>query len=227
MSPSMTKDGDAVTSTTKTTATVVRPSIYPSASSSSPEFVAVILCGTSGARMYPLSTEPSPDDDEENGYRPKHLLPIAGVPILVRSLLHVQRSGFRRCVVAVSAFDKGSTLSVLKEDPLLQLSNVVTIGTITKATLPNNTSLFVFDLPSDCEGSVDALLDVVAAGGTDDGTSLIYQHSHVVVMPSDLVLETDDDHLGALADTHRRGVSRRTVALTALLADVGDEDEQG
>lgn len=267
-------------------------------SSDTPEYVAVILCGSAGARMFPLSAEPSSSvesfhdddfsqddvdmdedkstddasdtkgvdekskdgEDTEGEYRPKHLLPVAGIPILHRLLFNVQHAGFEQCVIACSSLDKGVTLASLKnmkynhcvcttkeekpEDAYTNAGKVTLYleppsskpsqGSSSKhnnQTSPLKLQITVMGLPSTCEGSCDALHYVAK--------HQLNQHplSHVLVMPSDLILDAvtdtadiaskNSDVLGSMVDTHRTGYGTKNVAVTMLLSNVGDEDDQG
>ena len=226
----------------------------------SPEYIAVILCGTAGARMFPLSVEqfsslddfydknPSDsdaDDDNDNEknekdldekelnkeatkeevedeYRPKYLLPVAGIPILHRLLFNVQHAGFEKCIIACSAMDKRVTLTsverictpldvtnysetgkatlVLKSKP----ENKVQFTKQSTKTSPSGMNITLLDLPSNCDGSCIVLQYVAKQALVD------HPLSHVVVMPSDLILDNSNanknsDVLGSLVGTHRRG----------------------
>jgi len=253
----------------------------PSISSSSPEYVAVILCGTAGARMFPLSAEPSdldefeidsddefvqvqdtPSDaniddnvdanDEKEAYKPKFLLPVAGMPILHRLLFHLLHARFQKCVIACSHLDKGLTLESIQSNPnvtsiktdvyketgqaILQLqfhpdSKLKSTKTKSNPTF-NTMHLTILDLPPTCEGSCDALQYICKNQLAHHPTS------HVVVLPSDLILDDatnglrqkenkEGDILTSLVNTHRQGYEESNVAVTMLMSDVGDEDEQG
>ena len=258
---------------------------------SSPEYIAVVLCGTAGARMFPLSEEPSssiddlynsededsinqPTNDDEDKdtvekdksvndkYKPKYLLPVTGLPVLHRLLLNIYHSGFEQCIIACSALDNGLTLTSIQNiNQSIEFKNnsknsksqslicspvqVSDYSSTSKATLKlhlltnvtgakqvsSNMSLpelniTLLDLPSTCEGSYDALNHIAKVELTK------YPTSHVVVMPSDLILDNCDsmnsnDVLGSLVGAHRKGNQETNVAVTMLLSNVGDEDDQG
>lgn len=170
---------------------------------SPPEFVALILAATIGARMYPLAS-PS---------YPKHLLPVAGIALLIRQLHVLDACGFSECVVAVANEDK-STGALLKEiDGIQQISS-------TSFMFRSTLKITIHQLPEDCSGSMQALSNI------EEG-SVFASSSHVVVLPGDLVI-TDKTILEQLANTHRQGYTHESkTACTMLLTDVGEEDENG
>ena len=186
---------------------------------------------------------------------PKHLLPIAGTTILRRLLDAISSAGLTRCVVAVSSTDGGTTAtSLLSESGVSSIT--VTEGTMQRLRLDGSMAgiaksskgkkdahpgasramdITVASLGASCGGSADAIRHL-------SSMDLLPERSHVVVMPGDLVLgsaEGDGSVLRLLADAHRRGQampleqqrrvpsSRLPPAWTALLSDVGDEDENG
>ena len=84
-------------------ATQISPSLSPPPPS---EYVAVILAGSIGTRLYPVTT------DEDDNNIPKHLLPVAGIPILLRLLSSIELCGFVQCVLLLKD-DDTSTMDVL------------------------------------------------------------------------------------------------------------------
>jgi len=163
-----------------------------------PEFTAIILAATTGARLFPMT---SPET-------PKHTLPVAGVPVVLRLLHSVAASGFTQCVVALASIDK-ITQNLLKQqvgdDNVLNKTNM-------KVTLHT--------LSDDCSGSAEALRQV---------NDVIPPNSNLVVLPGDLVvLETSV--LTQLVNSHRQSnlpPNNMSTACTMLLADVGEQDENG
>lgn len=163
----------------------------------SPEFTAVILAATTGARLFPMT---SPDT-------PKHLLPIAGVPVVVRLIHSLSASGFTQCIVALASSDK-STVEILKkevdQEDMFQGKMKVTL----------------FSLSVNCSGSAEALRQV------DD---LVPQKSNIVVLPGDLVV-METSVLTQLVKAHRQSnlpPNNMSTAVTMILADVGEQDEHG
>jgi NDP-sugar pyrophosphorylase family protein len=183
-----------------------------------PEFVALILSATSGARLYPLSS-PS---------YPKHLLPVAGIPLLVRQLQVLVACGFSECIVALAHDDDIYTATVLKE--------VEGIAAQERSSYLFLKSLRVtlHKLPEECSGTMEALRTI------EEASLISSPKSHVVVLPGDLVL-TDKTVLEQLANTHRQGNmgsiatgitthfnnTTSKCACTMLLADVGEVDVNG
>ena len=167
---------------------------------SSPEFTAVILAATTGARLFPLTSEDAP----------KHTLPIAGVPVILRLLQAVAASGFVQCVVALANSDS-TTLTLLKEELGEQISQHV-------FRFQSTMQVTIHILSDECAGSGEALRQI-------DG--VISSNSHVVVLPGDLlVFETS--LFTQLVDAHRQSnLTSVSTACTMLLADVGEQDEHG
>ena len=72
------------------------------------EFVAIVLAATVGSRLFPLT-------EYSSGGIPKHLLEVAGVPILQRLLHELDRCGFMECVVAI-AHEDSQTLEFIQRE---------------------------------------------------------------------------------------------------------------
>jgi len=205
----------------------------------SPEFITVILAGTKGARLFPLTSSKTP----------KHLMPVGGVAILSRLLDTIQSSGFRSSIIAV-ANDDSDTVPFLKDcgfvvkdstattdkstdvtDPFLDQQHGLQHGssqpnvTLEKEKGSNKDSqcfeVTVVAMSEDCTGSAEALRQL---------DSSIPSKSHVVVIPGDLVV-LEEKILTKLVDTHRQGnigvLTEPHSAVTMLLADVGEQDEHG
>ncbi len=250
------------------------------------ELTAVILAGTCGARLYPLTTakdelenyeeldnemedtlidskEESKREHSKKSYIPKHLLPLVGRPLLHHLLEHCEAVGMERIVITVGADDdvtkeslltlgcaiikeKETTNDKLVDDPALNPSGSTDNGvvadmpetSITKVHMKlRGSDICLLTLSVECAGSADALRYAIAA-------NVIPDENHVMVLPADLILygqlavsQDEDssfgfDALGSLADVHRReyrtGISRgMPLAMSMLLSDVGEEDENG
>ena len=168
-----------------------------------PEFAALILAARSGARLYPLTSQSNP----------KHLLPVAGISIIVRQLHVLAACNFSDCVIAVACDDVSTSASLKCVDEMKQRSTSC-------FTFKGSLKITLHQLPEDCSGSVQALRDV-------EDTFVFAPASHVVVIPGDLVI-TDKVVLEQLANMHRQGYMGPTkTACSVLLADVGEQDENG
>lgn len=168
--------------------------------SSSPEFTAVILAATTGARLFPMTSVDAP----------KHTLPIAGVPVILRLLQAVAASGFLQCVVALANSDS-TTLTLLKEELGEQISQHL-------FRFQSTMRVTIHILSDECAGSGEALRQI-------DGA--ISPNSHVVVLPGDLVV-FETSVFTQLVDAHRQSnLTSVSTACTMLLADVGEQDEHG
>jgi CTP:molybdopterin cytidylyltransferase MocA len=166
-----------------------------------PEFTAVILAATTGARLFPMT---SPD-------APKHLMPVAGVPCVVRLLHSVAASGFTNLVVALASSDTTS-MSILKEQ--------VGEDDMFCALPEHNMKVTLVSLSDDCAGSAEALRQV---------NDVIPQTSNILVLPGDLVV-METSVLQQLVHAHRQAnlpPHTMSTACTMLLANVGEQDEHG
>jgi translation initiation factor eIF-2B subunit gamma len=188
------------------------------------DFCAVILASTVGARLFPLTSIQTP----------KHLLPMAGVPILLRLLRVIQASSFASCVVVIAP-DDVATIPLLQEQAnVTQLAtqphpvwNIAPPDADPNGTISSAMKLTVFRLTEDCSGSGEALRQVETA-------ALVDRASHLVVLPADLVVLGLEETLPHLVHTHRQALLQATLeaeriepACTILLADVGEQDEHG
>lgn len=198
-----------------------------------PEFVAVVLAATVGTRLLPLTSF-----KREAGGTPKHLLPIAGVPNLVRLLKCLQHSSLEKIVLVLSEQDL-VTLPVLQAE--WTATNEVKaadggddFGTKVLNLDPRCQVQIVF-VDADCSGSAQAIRSV---------HKLIPATSNLVILPGDLVL-LDTAALRSLVHTHRQrsrkspvdgaavvvsktaGLPLPSAACTILLGDVGEVDEHG
>ena len=200
------------------------------------EFHCVILCGSIGSRMYPLTYSPdsgfSDSDDDTTSTMtstnvphdkacasapclPKCLLPIAGKTILSHLLDTVLKTGLPKERITVLAADECHTV-------------------ISDACSSSHPSLSVVRLPRSCRGSFDALSHVPPSSSCPPG-------SHLLLLPGDLVLSSAAPLLG-LCEAHRTVCGDRMAeeesspsgrfpslggSVTALLSDLGAEDEDG
>lgn len=166
-----------------------------------PEFTAVILAATTGARLFPMTSVDTP----------KHTLPIAGVPVVLRLLQSVAASGFLQCVVTLAKNDS-ATLNLLKEELREPISHHVFL-------FKEKMQVTIHVLPEECAGSAEALSQI---------HDLIAPDSHLVVLPGDLVV-FESSVLAQLVDAHRQSNLTGSIrtACTILLSDVGEQDEHG
>jgi NDP-sugar pyrophosphorylase family protein len=173
----------------------------------SSESVAVILAATVGSRLFPMT---SPQ-------LPKHLLPVAGVPNIIRLLKQVQSIGFSECVVAL-AVDDAVTIPVVKElcsttEPSGSPQHDNTTTTVLQYLSLNITFIRMKD---DCQGSAEALRHI-------ESTNVISPQSYIIVFPGDAVI-LEEDGISRLARVYRE---RKRVACAMLLTDEGQVDEHG
>jgi translation initiation factor eIF-2B subunit gamma len=133
--------------------------------------------------------------------------------MVVRQLHALKECGFIHCVLATAHEDK-VTYGVLKQvDGLQHISG-------NSFLLKDSLAVTLHQLPEDCAGSLQALKNI-------EDLSLFSPSSHVVVLPGDLVI-TDSSVIKDAANSHRQGYSETLeTACTVLLADVGEEDENG
>ena len=158
---------------------------------------AVILAGTKGSRLFPMTSSETP----------KHLLPVAGIPSILRLLETLVN--FPEIVIAISPED-GQTKKVVENVAKLKDDK----GDIWIFESSKNQKITLVKLGEECFGSIDALRQV-------ETSDVIDSQSRVVVFPGDLVFLKKDLDLGPLLrlDTDS--------ACTALLVDVGEVDEHG
>jgi NDP-sugar pyrophosphorylase family protein len=196
---------------------------------STPEFVAVVLAATVGAGLLPLTSAPP-------GGVPKHLLPIVGIPAVVRLLLHLtepQSVRFQHVILAVSHQDHDVTLSTVqlytKDWNWVERENSTEgLASVRMFQLKNlDVQISFVSLSGQCDGSADAIREI--EGQKDLIPS---PHCNVVVIPGDLVLLQNASVIQSLVGAHRRNnpsflsPSVLSTACTVLLADVGQVDEQ-
>ena len=169
---------------------------------------------------------------------PKHILPVAGIPLIVRLLESL--SVFPQIVIAVAGNDT-KTLTTLLETKdsagkavvsLVENSEdhqSMTTSTTAKSSI-NGTSywelksemargqkIFIVKLSDDCYGSLDALRVI-------EGTKLIDPETRIVMFPGDLViLKKNIKSLNALI----RPEHSKNIGCTAILVDALEQDEHG
>ena len=202
-----------------------------------PEFVAVVLASTVGARLFPMSSSA----------QPKHLLPVAGLPSLER-LLSVL-SDFSQVFIAIAADDQTTVPTLFEGNDLWRAENVTVVPDVpapptTTAASPafpqphsvwkpsNNettpialpTSVTIVRMPEECPGSAEVIRQL---------EGLLPRQAHTLVLPGDLVVTKTSTSISALLQAHRQGQtnhnhnSKEKAACTLLLQDVGEQDEQG
>ncbi|OEU17741.1 putative nucleotide-diphospho-sugar transferase [Fragilariopsis cylindrus CCMP1102] len=182
---------------------------------------AVVLASSKGSRLFPMTTKDNP----------KHLLPVAGIPSIVRLLESL--SPFSQIVITVAEDDtktlptllgNNSNISSINNNPSSQQQST---GLFTLAANNNNSNnnnastntankIYVVKLSEDCYGSVDVLRIV-------EETKLIDPETRIVVFPGDLVILKKNT--GLLEPLIRP--SSTEVACTAMLVDVLEQDEHG
>lgn len=170
-----------------------------------PRAAALVLAGSKGSRLFPMtSTE-----------LPKHLLPIAGIPSILRLLEGL--ASVSQVVIAVSAEDSNTlpvVVEALSPEPLN--GSEVTNGNIL-ATFPvkgKSQTITIVKLSPECFGPVDALREV-------EDTKIVHPSTRLLVVPGDLVFLQKDISLDALL----RPPSESDC--TILLVDIGENDEHG
>ena len=119
-----------------------RASVYENAHN---EFVAVVLAATVGTRLFPLTDSSS---------IPKHLLEVAGLPILQRLLHQLESSGFVECVVAISHEDQ-HTIEFIKQEIKRQRAESTDKKTSWKQIIPSSLNTITAALGS-APGSANA-----------------------------------------------------------------------
>jgi dTDP-glucose pyrophosphorylase len=200
------------------------------------EFTALILAATSGARLYPLTTTKNDihSTDTSNAistYMPKHMLPIAGRPIIHHLVEQCQSSGLSYIIIAIGAEDDITRQSLVSDlGCTLQKSDNAIIYELKYRTM----DIVMVKMQSECSGSADAFRFIEKQG-------VVPVNSHLILLPSDLVLYghlsssklNGANALSSLVDMHRREFrdSRdkggMPLAMSMVLSDVGEEDENG
>jgi hypothetical protein len=191
-----------------------------------PRACAVVLASSKGSRLFPMTTTDIP----------KHLLPVAGIPSIVRLLESL--SAFSQIVIAVEGDDTKTlptllgtnnntdkAVASLVKGPGEQQSMTATstnndaIGSSCwelKSETKRGQTIYLVKLSEDCYGSIDVLRII-------EETKLIHPETRIVVFPGDLVvlkknMEFFNDLIRPASDE---------VACTAMLVDVLEQDEHG
>lgn len=163
----------------------------------------MVLAATTGSRLFPL-TPPS---------LPKHLLPLCGVPIVLRLLTTLATSGFTKCILAIGNGDE-TTVDILQNTGGIESKNPVSY------VVGKGLWTTVCKLSAECIGSLEALRELKRMG-------FIPAQNELIVVPGDLVVFSPDV-MSKLTHSHRYGDSMdENVAATIALTNVGDEDEFG
>ena len=177
----------------------------PSFFKTHPRACGLVLAATKGSRLFPMTT---PDT-------PKHLLPVAGVPCILRLLESM--TTFQEIIVAIAVEDD-STLKIIE--------TIATLKTTTTTTTEESTGIWKLDsknraqsitiikLSEDCFGPVHAIQQVEEAG-------LVHPSSRLVVFPGDLVFLKKNPDLSSLLRPEEKS------SCVVLLDDVGEVDENG
>lgn len=190
-----------------------------------PRACAVVLASSKGSRLFPMTTKDIP----------KHLLPVAGIPSIVRLLESL--SAFSQIVIAVAEDDTKTLPTLLgtnrntdmavaslvkgpeEQQSMATSANSDTTGTSSwelKSEIKRGQRIHLVKLSLDCYGSIDALRIV-------EETKLIHPETRIVVFPGDLViLKKNTEFLNALIRP-----ASDDVACTAMLVDVLEQDEHG
>jgi len=220
---------------------------------------AVILAATVGTRLFPLTSvaattsaagaaaatdsaaaaDNAPSGTPAAAALPKHLLPVAGVPVLARLLRCVQSAAlFRTCVVAVSSQDT-ATVAALRSE----FGQSETAGAGTAADASSTTaSTFRFGTHPTMEVTIVPLEESADGEECSGSADVIRQlemryfrrqlrnsnKTNIVVLPGDLVV-ADRSALEGIVRAHYRAScsSGPAAACTLLLTDVGELDEHG
>lgn len=197
-------------------------------------------------------------NDSEITYLPKHLLPLAGRPLIHHLIDKLTLAHLNDVVIVIAQEDEVTISSLMemkgaklqKNETQQQGKNFIQIMHI------GNSCLKIVKLQSECNGSADALRFIMSTSiktqqqKEDDNDNnehneapVIPHDNHVLVLPGDLVLygnltgtserDADGDTLRSLVDEHRRHYRLSVrgdgppLALTLVLADVGETDENG
>jgi NDP-sugar pyrophosphorylase family protein len=181
---------------------------------------------------------------------PEHLLPVAGIPILVRLLTALQAACFAHVVIVLDPKDTATRttlssvkgVSVDKDTNVHQTTDSGVSSNVTRLSWANMTlTLLTLDTPCGSDG--EALRRV-------EQSNVVASDRHLLVVPGDLVVEATGQPLRELMQMHRssysswgtthdiRGVSawnysNANVSTAApagcsiLLTHVGATDEKG
>jgi hypothetical protein len=199
---------------------------------------AVVLASSKGSRLFPMTTKDNP----------KHLLPVAGIPSIVRLLESL--SPFSQIVITVAEDDTKTLPTLLGNDsnsinnPSSSQQQQPSTGLFTLVNNNNNnnksnnnasstaaTNKSCWELKSETKPGQRIYLVKLSEdcyGSVDvlrivEETKLIDPETRIVVFPGDLVILKKN--LGLLEPLIRP--SSTEVACTAMLVDVLEQDEHG
>jgi hypothetical protein len=197
----------------------------------------VILASSEGSRLFPMTT----------AEHPKHLLPVAGIPSIVRLLSgEGPLSAFSQIVIAIGADDTRTVPVLLGEsdnentsgggdddkDITLKRAPVATMLSSQQDDSPCRWKLYsnqvkgqtmhVIKLTEDCFGSIDALRQV-------ESTKLIHPKTRMVVFPGDLVFLKSTIYGNTKNDNILDALIRppSNSACVCVVVDVLEQDEHG
>jgi NDP-sugar pyrophosphorylase family protein len=165
-----------------------------------PRVCALVLAGTKGSRLFPMTSSDTP----------KHLLPIAGIPCILRLLESL--SSFPQIVITISAEDT-HTLPLVQQVATLRESSVEEDRTWTLDGKDRAQNITIVKLEESI-GPVDAMRQV-------EDIEVIHESTRLVVFPGDFVFLQKYINLDALLRPSSDS------ACTMLLVDVGELDEYG
>ena len=188
-----------------------------------PRACAVILASSKGSRLFPMTARDIP----------KHILPVAGIPSIVR-LLESLSPSFSQIVIAVADDDTNTLPTLLgtynnsdkaiaslvngPEEQTLSSSNDIGAASCweLESKLKTGQRIHLVKLSQDCYGSIDALRII-------EDTKLVHPETRIVIFPGDLViLKRNTEFLNPLIRP-----ASEDVACTAMLVDVLEQDENG
>ena len=217
--PIMTTTTSSSTATSSTTGTYAN--LHP-------EYVAVVLACTTGARLFPLTSSVTAQQP-----LPKHLLPLAGIPALER-LLTGALADFSQVFIAIAADDQVTVPTVLEDannnggslwEPAdTTASMTMTTTTTTTVTTPSpDPTTVTFPQPHSVwkpkatslgnQGAFPERVTVVRMPEECPGSAevlrqlegLLPSRAHVLVVPGDLVVTQASTTIAALLHAHRQG----------------------
>ena len=178
----------------------------PSFFKTHPRVAALVLASSNGSRLFPMTSSEMP----------KHLLPIAGIPSIIRLLEGL--SYVAQVVIAVSAKDS-QTVPLLQgelaEEGQAKFDDTSSSNILAKIQIKGRSQMItVVRLSPECFGPVDALREV-------EETNIVHPATRLLVVPGDLVFLQKDVDLNALL------YPQSGSDCTILLVDVGEVDEHG
>lgn len=173
----------------------------PSFFKTHPRTCVLVLATSKGSRLFPITSNETP----------KHLLPIAGIPCILRLLESMDKVS--QFVVAVSAQDT-QTLSVLKTVGTVRESNENGKKVWILDVEERSQTIVIVEISENCFGPIDAVREV-------EETKIIHPLTRLCVLPGDLIFLQKDLNLDPLLRPSSDS------SCTALLVDVGEVDEHG